>query len=74
MGASGSAQIGPDNYRQFGIFAYCPMKLEKKDVAIRIMNEEVKNLENTCDADKLAKCKSLWQSVSATAEEQRLLA
>ena len=57
VGASGSAQIGPDNYRQFGIFAYCPMKPEKKDVAIRIMNEEVKNLENTCDADKLAKCK-----------------
>ncbi len=57
VGASGSAQIGPDGFRQFGIFAYCPMKPEKKDVAIRIMNEEVKTLESTCDADKLAKCK-----------------
>ncbi len=57
VGASGSAQIGPDDYRQFGIFAYCPMKPEKKEVAIRIMSEEVKNLENTCDADKLTKCK-----------------
>ena len=33
------------------------MKPEKKDVAIRILNEEVKNLETTCDANKLAKCK-----------------
>ena len=79
VGAQGSAQIGPDGFRQFSIFAYCPMKPEKKDVAIRIMNEEVKNLENTCDADKLTKCKeymvkrfndqqknnSFWMSVIA---------
>lgn len=57
VGASGSAQIGDENYHNFGIFAYCPMKPEKKEVALRIMNEEVKNLESTCDADKLAKCK-----------------
>ena len=57
VGASGSASIGDEGYHNFAIFAYCPMKPEKKDVAVRIMNEEVKNLENTCDADKLAKCK-----------------
>ena len=57
VGASGSAQLSDGGFRQFGIFAYCPMKPEKKEVAVRIMNEEVKNLENTCDADKLAKCK-----------------
>ena len=57
VGAMGSAQVGPKGYRRFGIFAYCPMKPEKKDVAIRIMNEEEKALETTCDADKLAKCK-----------------
>ena len=57
VGAQGGASQGEDNYRNFQIFAYCPMKPEKKDVAIRILNEEVKNLETTCDANKLAKCK-----------------
>ena len=57
VGAQGGAVQSYDNYRMFQIFAYCPMKPEKKDVAIRIMNEEVKNLENTCDAAKFQKCK-----------------
>ena len=41
----------------FQIFAQCPMKPEKKDVAIRILNEEMKAIETTCDAAKFQKCK-----------------
>lgn len=57
VGAQGGATLGYDNYRMFQIFAYCPMKPEKKDVAIKILNEEVKNLETTCDQSKFDKCK-----------------
>ena len=57
VGAQGGSAVGADNYRMFQIFAYCPMKPEKKDIALKIMNEEVKNLENTCDAAKFQKCK-----------------
>ena len=57
VGANGGCSVGKDNYRMFQIFAYCPMKPEKKDVAMRIMNDEVKNLANTCDPAKLDKCK-----------------
>ena len=41
----------------FQIFAYCPMKPEKKEIAIKIMNEEEQKLANTCDAAKFQKCK-----------------
>lgn len=57
VGAYGSASIGADDYRMFNIFAYCPMKPEKREIAIAILNEEVKKLETECDAEKLAKCK-----------------
>ena len=57
VGAYGSATCSDDNYRMFQILAYCPMKPEKKEVALRIMNEEVKTLENKCDQEKLDKCK-----------------
>ena len=56
-GAYGSSDFSDDNYRQFIILAQVPMKPEKKDIAIRIMNDEVKALETTCDADKFQKCK-----------------
>lgn len=57
VGAYASADLGADNYRMFQIFAQCPMKPEKKDVAIRILNEEMKAIETTCDAAKFQKCK-----------------
>ena len=57
VGAQGSSTISDDGFREFSIFAYCPMKPEKKDVALKIMNEEVKNLAVTCDADMLRKVK-----------------
>ncbi len=39
------------------LFAYCPMKPEKADDALRIMREEVSNMATTCDADMLKKVK-----------------
>ena len=57
VGAQGGASLSDNDYRCFNIFAYCPMKPEKKDVALRIMNEEVPNLAKACDADMLKKVK-----------------
>ena len=39
------------------IFAYCPMKPEKADEALRIMREAVDNLAKNCDAEMLQKVK-----------------
>ncbi len=39
------------------IFAYCPMKPEKGDIAVKILREEMDNLANACDADMLTKVK-----------------
>lgn len=56
VGAQGSASIS-DNYHNINIFAYCPMNPDKKELAVKIMNEEVKNMTKTCDADMLKKVK-----------------
>ena len=37
------------------VLAYCPMKPEKGDEAVRILREEMLALANTCDADMLNK-------------------
>ena len=58
-GAAGRAVIGKDGYHNYFIQAYCPMKPEKKDIAIQIMNDEVKNAAENIDADKLQKIKEL---------------
>jgi zinc protease len=58
-GALGGASIGTDGYHNFMIQAYCPMKPEKKDIALQIMNDEVKALTQNIDADKLTKIKEL---------------
>ena len=54
-GAWGDMSIADDGYHMAEIEAACPMKPEKKDTVIRIMNEEMQNLARTCDADMLAK-------------------
>lgn len=43
------------------------MKPEKKDVAVKIMNDEERNLANTCDPAKLAKCKEYMLKQAADA-------
>lgn len=58
-GAQGGMSISDDGYHIAQIAAFCPMKPEKKDVALNIMNEEAKNLAKTCDAEMLDKIKKL---------------
>lgn len=55
----GQGQVGTDGYHNFVIQAYCPMKPEKADVAIQIMNDEVAAAAQNIDAEKLAKVKEL---------------
>lgn len=54
-GANAAASISDDGYHVYQIVGYCPMKPEKKDIAIRIMNEELPALAKTCDKDILEK-------------------
>ena len=50
--------LSRDDYRSTAtVYVYCPMKPEKGDVAVKIMDEEVRNLCNTVDAEKLKKVK-----------------
>ena len=58
-GAQGELTVADDGYHIGQILAYCPMKPEKKDEALRIINEEINNLAKSCDADMLAKTKEL---------------
>jgi len=55
-GAQGSMNPAED-YNSITLLAYCPMKPEMKDVALKIMSEEVPNLANNVDAEMLQKCK-----------------
>ncbi|MBR1411098.1 MAG: insulinase family protein [Prevotella sp.] len=56
VGAAGN--ISRDDFgTEAYVFAQCPMKPEKADVAIQIMRDEVNAMAKTCDADKLQKVK-----------------
>lgn len=56
--AGGFSQLGGDT-PWTAIYGYCPVKPEKKDIAIKIMREEMNNLGNKVDADMLKKTKDL---------------
>ena len=52
------AGLSRDDFRTIGqVLVYCPMKPEKGDVAMKIMIDEVNNLAQTVDAEKLGKVK-----------------
>jgi len=57
-GAGGFAQLGGD-VPFTALVGVCPMKPEKSDLAIKIMNDEAANLAKTVDADMLNKVKEL---------------
>ncbi|HEY9551825.1 MAG TPA: insulinase family protein, partial [Prevotella sp.] len=57
-GAQGGAIIG-DNYHNVQFFAYCPMKPEKKEVALNIMRSELPNMAKEVDAAMVDKVKKL---------------
>ena len=54
-GAQGSFSMADDGYHIGQLIAYCPMKPEKKDIAIKIMNEQMDSLGVTCDKEMLEK-------------------
>lgn len=56
VGAAGRFSIG-DNYHNAEILAYCPMKIEKRELTVKILGEEAQNLANSCDEDMLKKVK-----------------
>lgn len=58
-GAQGLASLEDDGYHNITLVGYCPMKPEKKDIAISIMNAELPNLGKTCDTEMLDKTKKL---------------
>lgn len=58
-GAQASMSTADDGFHLAQIVAFCPMKPEMKDEALRIMDEELHNLTKTCDAEMLAKIKEL---------------
>ena len=57
-GAFGTSGLGHDVPFNC-IIGVCPVKPEKKDVALKIMNEELQKLGTTVDADMLQKTKDL---------------
>ncbi len=58
-GAQASMSIASDGYHMAQIAGYCPMKPEKKEIAIQIMNQAVKDLAVKCDAEMLDKVQKL---------------
>lgn len=58
-GAQGSLTTADDGYHLGQIAAFCPMKPEMKDQALKIIDEEVHNLAKTCDAEMVNKIKEL---------------
>ncbi len=56
-GAQGSFSMADDGYHIGQLIAYCPMKPEKKDIAIKIMNEQMDSLGISCDKEMLEKVK-----------------
>jgi zinc protease len=57
-GARASFGHADDGYHVAQLMAACPMKPEKKDVALKIMNDEVTAMAQNVDADMLAKVKA----------------
>ena len=58
-GAQGGMQLSDDGYHVAQLVGYCPMKPEKKDIALDIMNKAVKELAVKCDAEMLSKVQKL---------------
>ncbi len=58
-GAKGMTSKSEDGFHITQLVAYCPMKPEKKDVALSIMEQAVKDLAVKCDKEMLDKVKTL---------------
>lgn len=58
-GAQGSMSQADDGFHIGQLLVYCPVKPEKKDIAMNIIDEEAKKLGETCDAEMLGKVQKL---------------
>lgn len=58
-GAQGALAVSTDGVNTTQMVGFCPMKPEKKDLALSIMNSAVKELAESCDAEMLEKVKTL---------------
>ena len=58
-GAQGALSLSTDGVNTTQLVGFCPMKPEKKDLALSIMNSAVKDLAESCDAEMLNKVKTL---------------
>ena len=58
-GAQGGMSVADDGFHIGQILAYCPMKPEKKDIALKIIDEEINNLAEKCDAEMVDKIQKL---------------
>ncbi len=56
-GAAGEVVIDDDGWRCYALQAYCPMKPEKKEIAMQIMADEVSKIAESIDEEKLQKVK-----------------
>lgn len=58
-GSLGTLSIGNDGFHVMQLIGYCPMKPEKKEIALHIMKEEVSHLAEQCNAEMLDKVKTV---------------
>lgn len=58
-GADGGCSLSDDRYHVYRLLGYCPMKPEKREIAIKIMNEAAEDLKEHCDEESLDKVKEL---------------
>ncbi len=58
-GAYGAASAADDGFKIYQVVGVCPMKPEKRDIALKIMTDEANKLATTCDAEMLNKVKAL---------------
>lgn len=58
-GAQARMTIADDGYHMVQLLAYCPMKPEKKEEALNIMEQAVKDLTVKCDKEMVDKVKTL---------------
>ncbi|WP_091822130.1 M16 family metallopeptidase [Prevotella sp. kh1p2] len=57
-GAYANSSVDDDGTHEYNLLGVCPMKPEKRDIALKIMSEEAVKLGTTCDAEMLNKVKA----------------
>ena len=57
MAAGAASKV--DDYELMQFFAMCPMKPEKKEIAMELLNKAVNDMTTTCDQERLDKVKEL---------------